>query len=94
MLKSTDGGINWDPANDGLGSLFLLTMVLDEENPGTLYAATAGEGVYLSEDAGASWRPLNAGLFNPTVTALDIQHLDNTIIYAGTEGGGLFKLVR
>lgn len=69
VYKSTDGGLTWQPQNDGLQSLEgahtgvehaldVRDLLLSRAHPGTLYAATwGGEGLYASTDGGASWAP-------------------------------------
>jgi len=90
VLKSTDGGASWAPANAGLGGFTANTLVADAAIPGTVYAGT-GAGVFESTDQGASWTSVNAGLTNLRVYALAIEHWTTPEIYAGTAGGGVFR---
>jgi photosystem II stability/assembly factor-like uncharacterized protein len=66
-------------------------VAVDPAHPQTLYAATAGSGVFRSRDAGESWHPFNAGLIVRDVIALGIDAKGRTL-YAGTEGGGVVAL--
>ena len=59
--------------------------------PSTLYAGTAGGGVFKSTDAGGTWSALNTGLTDLAVNALAIDPLTPTTLYAGT-GTGVFSL--
>jgi len=90
VMKSTNGGVDWTAANNGLEGLFLLSIAVDPQHPGTVYAGSSSHGVFYSTNGGGAWKPLNAGLFNHTVTALAIDPTDSTRIFAGTEGGGVF----
>jgi len=66
-------------------------VAVDPAHPKTLYAATAGSGVFRSRDAGESWHPFNAGLTVRDVIALDID-AQGRMLYAGTAGGGVVAL--
>jgi hypothetical protein len=57
VYKSTNGGGNWNPINNGLpiGPEFN-SIVIDPTAPSTLYLGTS-IGVYKSTDAGATWQP-------------------------------------
>jgi hypothetical protein len=90
VLKSTNGGIDWQPVTNGLGSLFLLSLAIDKQNPDHLFAGTADAGVFYTTNGGTSWDSLNTGLFNPVVTSLALSPVDSSLLYAGTEGGGVF----
>jgi photosystem II stability/assembly factor-like uncharacterized protein len=54
--KSTDGGSTWtDVRPSGLPSLDIHGFAADPQDPRTLYAAVAGEGLYRSRDGGRSF---------------------------------------
>ncbi len=65
-------------------------LAIDPGTPATLYAGTAGGGVFKSGDAGSTWSAANSGLTNPNVRALAIDPVTPATIYAGTTGG-VFK---
>jgi photosystem II stability/assembly factor-like uncharacterized protein len=46
VLKSTDRGAHWIPANSGLTTLRVNALAVDPRNPNTVYAATSGGGVF------------------------------------------------
>ncbi len=72
VLKSTDKGGSWSPANTGLTSAFnVRALVIDTSNPSTLYTGGGSSnngsdeekgGVYKTTDGGESWNPINTGL--------------------------------
>lgn len=55
ILRSTDSGLTWTLADNGLVATTVTDLIVDQENPGTLYAATDGAGVFQSRDGGLSW---------------------------------------
>ena len=57
VLKSTDGGTTWVPADGGLPRLGeVLELAVDTRTrPSTLYCGTSVLGVYWSTNAGESW---------------------------------------
>src|SRR5207247_10522252 len=102
VFKSTDGGASWTPANTGLpappppGAFqnpMVHALVIDPNNPATLYAAVNDEwslGVFSSGDGGANWvkTGLRAGTFIP---ALAIDPSNSLTLYAASDGQGVFK---
>jgi photosystem II stability/assembly factor-like uncharacterized protein len=68
------------------------TLVVDPKTPATLYAASAGGGVFKSIDSGANWAPATTGLTDPTVFTLVIDPANSSKLYAGCENG-LFKSI-
>ena len=98
VLKSTNGGASWSSVNSGLpfnkasdGSSYLYwvrALVVDPQNSNTVYAGTAGGGVFKSTDGGASWSALNSGLTSLSVNALAIDPQNPNKRYVGTLGGG------
>ena len=66
-------------------------VAVDPAHPKTLYAATAGSGIFRSTDAGENWHPFNAGLTVLDVMSLGIDARGRTL-YAGTAGGGVVAL--
>ena len=93
VFKSTDGGLSWRAVNAGLGLNPVAALVIDRQNPATLYAGTVGYGVFKSTDGGRRWRAVNAGMAQEYVQALAIDPQRPTTVYAGTYGkyNGVFK---
>ena len=68
IWRTTDEGTTWQPVNDFLANLAVSTMVLDPDNPSTMYAGTGegffnvdalqGAGIFKSTDAGVTWNQL------------------------------------
>jgi len=99
IYRTTDGGNTWTPANAGLTSIYVNQIVIDPENPSTVYASAvqadaypAGSwgpgGVYRSVDRGLNWTrcPLDLPLYDDVMSlALDAEEPSD--IYAGTASG-------
>jgi photosystem II stability/assembly factor-like uncharacterized protein len=68
------------------------SLVIDPQNPNTLYATgSAGVGILKSTNGGASWRAINFGLTSTAVSSLAIVPQNPSTLYAGTSGSGVFK---
>jgi len=82
VFKSTDGGASWTAVNSGLPTIYLTvnTLVVDPQNPRTVYAGVAGDsaqaGVFKTTDGGISWSALNSGLTTLSVSSLAIDPQD------------------
>jgi photosystem II stability/assembly factor-like uncharacterized protein len=65
VWRTTDGGSNWEPISEGLGSSSIGALAVAPSDPSVLWAGTgqiqqrwdivAGDGVYRSTDGGANW---------------------------------------
>ena len=86
IFKSTDGGKNWKPINQGLGNLYVGSLYMHPKNPDILLAGTGcnpwqiGAGVYLSLDAGKTWKHTLKG---DVITSVEFAS-DPRIAYAGS----------
>jgi len=63
LFRSTDGAATWSQPKPGLPDWYLYSMVMDPQNPGTLYAGVccSGLGLIKSTDAGSTWSVLKPG---------------------------------
>ena len=80
IYKTIDGGLSWFPSHHGLANTQVLSLVIDSENPGILYAGTVG-GIFKTEDGGKNWLRIGNG----TYLLMDWQ--DSSHIYARDENG-------
>jgi len=90
VLKSTDQGVTWHPARQGLTNTSVYYIVVNPANPKILYVGTFGGGVYKSEDAGGHWAEANAGLNNTNIHALVLNPLRPDQLLVSTSTGELF----
>lgn len=92
LFKSTNGG-DWVPlAVPPAPAIY--DIATDPKTPGTIYIATALEGLYKSIDGGASWLPKNSGLragisgvTGLSVETITISPSDPSTIYVSLTSG-------
>jgi photosystem II stability/assembly factor-like uncharacterized protein len=80
LLRSTDGGENWERIGEIPGGMALSTSQ-DRQNPDTFYAAAGGR-VLKSTDGSENWQTAGAGL-PEGVTVVAVAQSDPRIVYAG-----------
>ncbi len=80
VYKTIDGGASWHPAHFGLSNTQVESLLIDSQNPRTLYAGTIG-GVFKTEDGAENWHRIGEG----TSLLMDIK--DNSHLYARDENG-------
>src|SRR5260370_21809049 len=68
------------------------SLAVDPSNPGIVYAATIGGGVFKSTDGSVNWTAVNAGVTNLDVRSLALGPAYPEIIYASS-GRGAFKSI-
>ena len=61
VQRTNELGTSWEPLNEGLPSRDVVAFAAHADQPETLYAVIAEEGIYRSEDAGASWQMMDKG---------------------------------
>jgi photosystem II stability/assembly factor-like uncharacterized protein len=89
IFKSTDGGISWSAVKsrlitDANGPLVISALVIDPQNPDTVYAIWPDTGVLKTTDAGASWTAVYAEPITPIgLTVLRIDPQNPGTMYAG-----------
>ncbi len=91
ILKSTDGGLNWQVFNraNGLNNLYVGSLFMNPANPDVLLAGTGtagpggtntNAGAYLSSDGGQSWRLVLPQ--NQPISAVEYSVSNPNIAYA------------
>jgi len=86
VIKSTDGGLTWSAANQGIENLYVGSLSMHPEDPKILLAAAGnvtynqGSGVYLTQDGGESWRKVIQG--RGFFMAVDFVPGDPVVAYA------------
>ncbi len=85
VYKSTDNGSTWILLNNGLTSLAIHSIIVNQANE--IFIGTIGGGVYSSNDGGANWtqKPIGYNFVWSLVCA------SNGVLYAGTYGNGVYR---
>jgi photosystem II stability/assembly factor-like uncharacterized protein len=80
----------WSLGERSLSGVHASAVLLDEQH-GTVYAASHGEGIFRRR-AGADWVPISSGLSSRNVFSLACANGTNgRVLYAGTEPAYLFR---
>ncbi|MEK6301786.1 MAG: glycosyl hydrolase [Acidobacteriota bacterium] len=101
LFKTTDGGKSWKSVLSISENTGVTDVVIDPENPDTLYAASyqrrrhvwtlinggPESAIYKSTDSGATWNKLKAGLPNVDMgrIGLAVSPVDTNVVYATIE---------
>jgi len=88
VYRSRDRGRTWARVLIG-GPIFAVAISPTVADDGTLFVATAEDGVLRSDDGGTSWSGANAGLLDLTVLALALspRFAEDRTAFAGTASG-------
>jgi photosystem II stability/assembly factor-like uncharacterized protein len=96
MLKTTDGGKNWQLLNRDLDA-DVHTIVLHPENTNQIFIATGGHdaragvakgrALYRSDDGGANWRPMASEFREEYSVPLAIHPKKPEVIYSAVANG-------
>ncbi len=79
---------SWRAMSSGLGvNLNVKSLIIDPVTTTTLYAGTAGGGVFKSTDGGTSWSEMNTGIPNKFITSLILAPLTQQKLYAVSDAG-------
>jgi photosystem II stability/assembly factor-like uncharacterized protein len=102
VYKSTNGGASWRPANSGMPmnnpgdfrSCCVTGVMIDPQNPNTLYVSSRNGVIFKSTNGGATWNAVSSVLPSPfllqlgpgyKVLAIDPQRTGT--LYAATQNG-------
>ena len=86
-MHTEDGGITWQASSEGLTRTFPLQLALDPVKAATVYAATAGSGVFRSADRGRTWKAYGPELSRAIVRCLVADGSTADRLFAGTDRG-------
>ncbi|MBN3034226.1 MAG: T9SS type A sorting domain-containing protein [Bacteroidales bacterium] len=85
VMKSTDGGVSWVPAGNGMGNVTVGKMIQHPSQSQRIYAATTG-GIFLTTDGGQQWISKKPGGFKEIV----FKPGQPSVIYAAA-GANFFR---
>lgn len=92
VYRSTDGGLSWVRASDGLRGRQIFELALDPLTPTQLFAAT-DDGIYRTANGGVNWSWLPGGPSNATHVAVApsspevVYATSGWIIYRSADSG-------
>lgn len=92
IVKSPDGGKNWEPINNGLLNTTVSLIALGDPSGSTVYASSVGgEGTYKSTDYGDTWTNVTfGGITHPWADELAVSPFDPQTIWEVADVGQLF----
>jgi photosystem II stability/assembly factor-like uncharacterized protein len=102
VWKSTDSGATWFKSSTGLDeSMIIFNIIVDPQNPNTLYAGLAGGvafvigNIYKSTDGALNWKTSDSGLpsydeHKNAIFSLAIDPDNSGVLYAGTNYDGAY----
>jgi photosystem II stability/assembly factor-like uncharacterized protein len=92
--RSDDAGGMWIPCEQVRRELpqSSTSLAIDPRDADTIFLATRGSGVLLSQDGCRSWQPSNEGIGNLFVNTVATDPKSPDILYAGTDGGAYVSL--
>jgi photosystem II stability/assembly factor-like uncharacterized protein len=96
FVAASDGLWRWNGSEwttlSGLPSSIITAVTIDNSTaPGTIFAGTANQGVFVSQGSESNWAPFNDALGNLAITELVISGGLPKILYAGTAYGGVWR---
>ncbi len=100
ILKTSDEGQNWYPANTGIYAQCIDSVAVSPANPNVAYVSAENFGVSKTTDGGTSWTRVNSDLWhvdswggtNTTyIGAVGIDPSNPSNVYAGTVPDGFFR---
>jgi len=89
VWMTTNGGTSWTNITHNLGSMPVLSVVIDHTDTSNIYLG-AEIGVYTMPMGSTNWSLYNTGLPNMSVKELEVMYATNTI-RAATWGRGLWE---
>lgn len=92
LMKSTDNGLTWIAANDGLTGL-VVNCVTFRQDGLAVHAGCEGMGFFTSQDEGDSWVASSRGINMVKVTDVVVDDLDPNLIlvsFTSLNSGGVF----
>ncbi|MCL4506455.1 MAG: hypothetical protein M1434_08410 [Chloroflexi bacterium] len=88
VFKSTDGGVTWLPASQGLPGIDIQYLMYDSKTR-TLYAVLFGVGLFRSTDGAASWQGIGQGMRSNQLLSVAVDPRTG-LLYAGLQGYGMY----
>ncbi len=95
ILKSSDGGLTWDPSQHGFPHADASSLAISPTfvTDGTMFASTIDAGLFRSTDHGVSWEAINNGVDHMRIRSvvLSPDFANDQTLFAGTKFDGVLK---
>jgi len=97
LLKASQDGLSRWRSDSGWQNVptpqtsALSGVVVNPDQPTTLYVSGRGLGVVRSDDSGSNWRTVNTGLANQDVTALAVHSFRRETLFAWVNEDGVYR---
>jgi photosystem II stability/assembly factor-like uncharacterized protein len=83
VLRSTDGGANWEDINSGLDLKEVLAVTVDSIS-GHIYLGTLYDGIFKSTDGGGSWQKISQNINDSECLQISVNNRDPDTVYVAT----------
>ncbi|MFQ5569161.1 MAG: T9SS type A sorting domain-containing protein, partial [Rhodothermales bacterium] len=96
VLKSSDGGQNWDERNTGLPGTppTALAVAIHPTDPNVVYVGLESNGIYHSTNGGATWQQLAAGLPpESSISDIVLSPADPQLVFIADKASGVYHSV-
>jgi photosystem II stability/assembly factor-like uncharacterized protein len=90
VLRSTDAGVTWEPANSGIHGQYAENIVVDTIS-GTLYLGMLFDGIYRSTNNGGSWEKISYNISQGSCGSLALNCRSPDSIYVISGNGVYFS---
>jgi photosystem II stability/assembly factor-like uncharacterized protein len=92
ILVSEDAGHSWRwPSAEGLAPISVTGIVVHPTDHDTVWAATTGDGVFLSTDGGETWTSRSSGLRSRQIMDLAAHPGNPEVLFAASFNDGIYK---
>ena len=91
VFYSRNSGSSWTLGNDDVDDMYATGLFIDPLAPSTVYAQTAGQGIFRSVDDGTTWTQLTNGLTAEGINDLELDVRDQAWVYAAA-GTGVYRI--
>jgi len=83
LFKSTNGGGNWSPLNNGLPTFTFVSSLVLSSDAATIFMGTSNGRIYKSNDNGNNWSISYETLTRTSFTSLILNPTNSSVLYAG-----------